>query len=55
MARAISSFPVPLSPRIRTVASVGATTSTCAKAPRSAALSPTISSKLYRPRISPSR
>ena len=30
IARAINSLPVPVSPRIRTVASVGATTSTCA-------------------------
>src|ERR1022692_3050533 len=29
MARAINSLPVPVSPRIKTVASVGATTSTC--------------------------
>src|SRR5579883_1099219 len=48
MARAISSLPVPVSPRIRTVASVGATVSTCFKMRFSAELSPTISSKLFR-------
>ena len=35
MARAISSFPVPVSPKIRTVESVGATFATCASTRRS--------------------
>src|ERR1035438_8014345 len=47
MARAINSFPVPVSPRISTVASVGATTSTCLVTLFMAVLPPTISSKLY--------
>ena len=45
MARATNSLPVPVSPRIKTVASVGATTSTCRCTRRRAALLPTISSK----------
>jgi len=45
IARAINSLPVPVSPRIRTVASVGATTSTCPITRFMAALLPTISSK----------
>ena len=45
-ARAISSLPVPVSPRIRTVASVGATSSTSwLEANQATALTPTISSK----------
>ena len=46
MARAMSSLPVPVSPKISTVDSVGATTSTCFSAAVRAALAPTISSKL---------
>src|SRR6266436_537714 len=42
MARAISSFPVPVSPNIRTVESVGATFATCDSTARSAAEEPTI-------------
>src|ERR1700730_16428482 len=42
MACAISSLPVPVSPLINTVASVGATTRTIASAPRRAALLPTM-------------
>jgi hypothetical protein len=45
MARATNSLPVPVSPRISTVASVGATTSTCPRTRFRAALLPTISSK----------
>jgi len=40
IARAISSFPVPVSPRTSTVATVGATVSTCASTARRRALSP---------------
>ena len=40
MARATSSLPVPVSPRIKTLASVGATTSTCRRTRRRAALLP---------------
>src|SRR5437870_11073258 len=46
MACAISSFPVPVSPRIRTVASVGATRSTCSSTASRAELSPMICSNL---------
>src|ERR1700680_3420165 len=46
MARAINSFTVPVSPRINTVASVGATTSTCPMTRFMAVLLPIISSKL---------
>src|SRR5919201_1678427 len=46
MARAISSFPVPVSPKMSTVASVSATFSTCASTRRSAAEEPTISSNI---------
>src|SRR6266849_5530492 len=52
MARAISSFPVPVSPRTRTVESVGATISTCWSASRSGRLSPMISSNGGSARIS---
>ena len=45
MARATNSLPVPVSPRINTFASVGATTSTCRRTRFRAALVPTISSK----------
>ena len=45
MARAISSLPVPVSPRISTVASVGATRATRASTRRSAGDSPTMSAK----------
>ena len=45
MARAINSLPVPVSPRINTVASVGATTSTWPITRFMAVLLPTISSK----------
>ena len=44
MARAMTSLPVPLSPRIRTVASVLATCSTSSMTFRIGGLSPTISS-----------
>ena len=44
MARATSSFPVPVSPSIRTVVGDGATRATSASTSRIAALSPTISS-----------
>ena len=54
-ARATSSLPVPVSPRMRTVESVGATVSTCLRTRRSAALSPTISPKLCSVRTSSSR
>ena len=43
MARAISSFPEPVSPCTRTVESVGATVSTCFRTRRRASLCPTIS------------
>jgi len=43
-AAATSSFPVPLSPRIITLASVGATRSISSKTPRIASLRPTIPS-----------
>src|ERR1700747_1922272 len=46
MAWAISSFPVPVSPRTRTVESVGATRSTFARTAFNAGLSPTICSML---------
>src|SRR3984885_686761 len=46
MARAINSFPVPLSPVIRTVASLGATRITCAVTPEIALEEPTISSNM---------
>src|SRR5229473_6374212 len=46
MARAISSLPVPVSPKIRTVETVGATFSTCARTRRSGAEEPTISSNM---------
>jgi hypothetical protein len=45
MARASSSLPVPVSPWIRTVASVGATVSICRSTLRRPVLSPTMSSK----------
>src|ERR1700719_3075696 len=44
MARAITSFPVPVSPWIRTVESVGATRSTCSSTDSRAALLPIICS-----------
>ena len=47
MARAISSLPVPLSPRISTVESVGATVSTSRSTRFQIGLSPMISSKSY--------
>ena len=46
IARAISSLPVPVSPWMSTVESVGATISIFWSVSRSAGLSPTISSKL---------
>jgi Sigma-54 interaction domain len=52
MARAIISFPVPVSPKISTVDSVGPTTSTCLSTSARAALVPTISPKLCSP-VSP--
>ena len=52
MARAMSSLPVPVSPRIRTVESVGATMATCFRTFFSAALEPMISSKFCPLRIS---
>src|SRR5262245_7360392 len=55
MARANSSLPVPVSPRTRTVASVGATISTCWSASRSGGLSPTIPSNGCLAGISPAR
>ena len=55
MARAMSSLPVPLSPLMKTVESVGATVSTSRSTRLRAALSPTISSKSYSVRISSSR
>src|SRR5690349_24225017 len=48
MARAISSLPVPVSPKISTVESVGATRSTCASTVSRAGLSPMICSN-FRP------
>ena len=54
-ARAISSFPVPVSPRISTVESVGATCFTLASTLRSTAEPPMISSKLYSLLISSCR
>jgi hypothetical protein len=44
-ARAISSFPVPVSPQIKTVESAGATVSISLKTRRSTSLLPMISSK----------
>ena len=55
MARAMSSFPVPVSPRMRTVASLGATVSTCARTCFSAGLSPMTSAKFWVDWISLSR
>ena len=55
MARAISSLPVPVSPCSNTVEPVGATMATWSKTLRSAALLPTMSSKLYSDLISDSR
>jgi hypothetical protein len=52
MARAISSFPVPVSPEIRTVESVGATFDTCASTRRRASEEPTISSNIEERSIS---
>src|SRR5213594_2541646 len=52
IARAISSFPVPVSPQISTVESVDATVSASFNTRRSTALLPTISSKLLSVRIS---
>src|ERR1700674_5162470 len=46
MARAINSLPVPVSPWIRTVESVGATLETCANTLRSDSEEPTISSNM---------
>src|SRR6202166_4594240 len=54
-ARAISSFPVPVSPCNKTVDPVGATISIWSRTLRKAALLPTRSSKLYYARISDSR
>ena len=54
-ARAISSLPVPVSPQIMTVESVGATVSTSFSTRRKAALSPTTSAKLFSARTSSSR
>src|SRR5271170_8019308 len=54
-ARAISSFPVPVSPCSKTVDPVGATISIWSRTLRRAALLPTRSSKLYSARISDSR
>src|SRR5438128_1906251 len=55
MARASSSLPVPVSPRSRTVESVGATISTCWSVRFSAGLSPTMCSNDCSLRISLSR
>ena len=55
IARAISSFPVPVSPKMSTVASVGAICSTLRSTARSAGLLPTISTKLCSVRISSCR
>src|SRR5580658_9900786 len=55
MARAINSFPVPLSPVIRTVASLGATRITCAVTPQIALEEPTISSNIDVDRTSSRR
>src|SRR6266481_813148 len=46
MARAISSFPVPVSPEIRTVEPVGATFDTCLSTRRRVSEEPTISSNI---------
>jgi hypothetical protein len=51
MAQAMSSFPVPVSPWIKTVASVAATNSTCRGTLDNAGLSPTISEKPNTPEI----
>ena len=53
IARAISSFPVPVSPNIKVLESVGATMETSSRAVLNAGLSPTISPNSAR--ISPSR
>ena len=55
MARAISSLPVPVSPRISVVASVGATRRTLSSTPSSPVLAPMISSKLCAALISSRR
>ena len=55
IARAMSSLPVPVSPLMRTVESVGATVSTCCNTNRRFGLVPTISSKSCSARISSSR
>src|SRR5438445_8695744 len=55
IARAISSFPVPVSPEIRTVESVGATVSASLSTRRSTALLPTMSSKFRSVLISSRR
>src|ERR1700722_16296990 len=55
MARAINSFPVPLSPVIRTVASLGATLITCAVTRQIASEEPTISSNMVVARTSSQR
>src|SRR6266849_7713162 len=55
MARAINSFPVPVSPDSRTVESLGATVSTSSRTCFSAGLFPTMFSKLKSLRISSSR
>ena len=52
IARAISSLPVPVSPWIKTVASVGATRRTLSSTAVRAGLRPTISSKLWTDLIS---
>ncbi len=52
MARAISSFPVPVSPNMRTVESVGATFATCDSTRRSGSEDPTISSNIEERSIS---
>ena len=52
IARAISSFPVPVSPCTSTVASVGATVATCSSTLCSASLLPTMSLKWRSERIS---
>ena len=55
MARAISSFPVPVSPKRRMVESVGDTVCNCSRTFFKVGLSPIISSKLYSVRISSCR
>ena len=55
MARAIISLPVPVSPRIKTVASVGATVSTARSTPLSEELSPMMPPKSWSRRISASQ